>query len=151
MKSKRHLKIMELVKEEEIQTQEQLAVRLREEGFNITQATVSRDIKQLGLIKKPIGEGGYKYSLSPNQREKVNINSRIKRVFQDSVVKIDYSDNLVVVKALPGTAPGVAALLDNSEWEHVIGTIAGDDTILMIVKPKDAVKDVIESLESLTG
>ncbi|MCK8817528.1 arginine repressor [Natroniella sulfidigena] len=151
MKSKRHLKIMELVKEEEIQTQEQLATRLQQEGFDITQATVSRDIKQLGLIKRPLGEGGYKYSLSPNQREKVNISSRIRRMFQDSVEKIDYSDNLVVVKTLPGTAQGVAALLDNSEWENVIGTIAGDDTILMIVKPKDAVKDVIEKLKSLTG
>ncbi len=71
-------------------------------------------------------------------------------MFQDSVVDIDYSENLIVINTLPGTAQGIAALLDSTEWDRVIGTIAGDDTILIIVKPKSAVSEVLEKLESLT-
>ncbi len=149
MKSKRHLKIIKLIKEDEIQTQDELANRLNEEGINVTQATVSRDIKQLQLIKVPTKEGKYKYSLPPDSKKKVNLPRRMKRMFEDSVIDIDYSENLIVIKTLPGTAQGVASLLDNSEWKRVIGTIAGDDTILMIIKPKSAVPDVIAKLESL--
>ena len=151
MKSKRHLKIMELVKEEDIRTQDELAKSLKKEGIEVTQATVSRDIKQLGLIKIPISGGkDYKYSLPPKHKEKVNIISRMRRMFQDSVVKIDYSENLIVVNTLPGTAQGIAALIDNSNWDHVIGTIAGDDKIMIIVKPKDAVGKVLERLNKLS-
>ncbi|WP_027340047.1 arginine repressor [Halonatronum saccharophilum] len=150
MKSKRHLKIMDLVKDKAVQTQEDLTNALKEEGIDVTQATISRDIKQLGLIKIPMKGGGYKYSLPPKQREKINATSRMKRMFQDSVVNIDYSENLIVINTLPGTAQGIAALLDSTEWDKVIGTIAGDDTILIIVKPKDAVDKVLEKLESLT-
>jgi transcriptional regulator of arginine metabolism len=149
MKSKRHLKIVELVQEEEIQTQKELAQRLREEGIDVTQATVSRDIKQLGLIKVPIQEGGYKYSLPPNYKEKVNVRSRMKRMFEDSVTEINFSENLIVVTTLPGTAQGIASLIDNSELNNVIGTIAGDDTIVLIIKPREKVKSVLNRLEEL--
>lgn len=142
---------MEVVKEESIQTQQELAAKLRQEGIEVTQATVSRDVKQLGLIKVPNEEGGYKYSLPPKHNKKVNTTSRMKRMFQDSVVNLDYSENLIVVNTLPGTAQGVAALIDNSDWEYVIGTIAGDDTIMLVIKPIEKVQTVIEKLESLTG
>ena len=151
MKSKRQLKIMEVIKEEDIQTQQELAAKLRQEGIEVTQATVSRDVKQLGLIKVPSEEGGYKYSLPPQHNEEVNTTSRMKRMFQDSVVNIDYSENLIVVSTLPGTAQGVAALIDNSDWDYIIGTIAGDDTIMLIIKPKEKVQAVIDKLESLTS
>ena len=151
LKSKRQLKIMEVIKEQEIQTQQELAAKLRQEGIEVTQATVSRDVKQLGLIKVPSKDGGYKYSLPPRHKEKVNATSRMKRMFQDSVVNLDYSENLIVVNTLPGTAQGVAALIDNSDWKHVIGTIAGDDTIMLVIKPKKKVEAVIEKLESLTS
>ncbi|MGM0370520.1 MAG: arginine repressor [Bacillota bacterium] len=151
MKSKRQLKIMELIQERDIQTQQELAVILRQEGIEVTQATVSRDVKQLGLIKVPNESGGYKYSLPPRHKEKVNANSRMKRMFQDSVVELDFSENLIVVNTLPGTAQGVAALLDNSDWQHVIGTIAGDDTILLVIKPQEKVTEVMKQLKSLTS
>jgi len=151
MKSKRQLKIMELIKERDIQTQQELAVILRQEGIEVTQATVSRDVKQLGLIKVPNEQGGYKYSLPPRHKEKVNANSRMKRMFQDSVVELNFSENLIVVNTLPGTAQGVAALLDNSDWQHVIGTIAGDDTILLVIKPQEKVAEVMKQLKSLTS
>jgi transcriptional regulator of arginine metabolism len=141
---------MSLVQDEDIHTQDELASRLEEEGIEVTQATVSRDIKQLGLIKIPLDDGGYKYSLPPKQKDNININSRMKRMFEDSVSSIDYSENLVVINTLPGTAQAVASLIDNTEWKNVLGTIAGDDTILMIVKPKSAVTNVIERLKSLT-
>ncbi|MGM0502735.1 MAG: arginine repressor [Bacillota bacterium] len=151
MKSKRQLKIMELIKEHNIGTQQELAVKLRQEGIEVTQATVSRDVKQLGLIKVPNGEGSYKYSLPPRHKEKVNATSRMKRMFQDSVVEYNFSENLIVVNTLPGTAQGVAALLDNSDWNNVIGTIAGDDTILLVVKPKEKVKEVMDKIKTLTS
>ena len=151
MKSKRQLKIMELIKEKNIQTQQELAANLRQEGIEVTQATVSRDVKQLGLIKVPNGAGEYKYSLPPRHKEKVNANSRMRRMFQDSVVDFNYSENLIVVNTLPGTAQGVAALLDNSDWNNVIGTIAGDDAILLVVKPKEKVEAVMNKLKSLTS
>ncbi len=142
---------MELVKEEDIRTQDELAKQLKDKGIEVTQATVSRDIKQLGLIKIPMAGGeDYKYSLPPKHKEKVNIISRMRRMFQDSVVNIDYSENLVVINTLPGTAQGIAALIDNSDWDNIIGSIAGDDTILLIVKPKDAVEDVLEELNKLS-
>ena len=151
MKSKRHLEIMELVKKEEIRTQDELAKLLKEQGIDVTQATVSRDIKQLGLIKIPISGGeDYKYSLPPKHKEKVNIISRMRRMFQDSVIDIDYSENLVVVNTLPGTAQGIAALIDNSDLDNIIGSIAGDDTIMLIVKPKDAVENVLKELNKLS-
>ncbi|AGB40539.1 arginine repressor [Halobacteroides halobius DSM 5150] len=149
MKSKRQLKIIELVEEEEIQTQSKLAKRLKEEGIEVTQATVSRDIKQIGLIKVPMQEGGYKYSLPPQQKKKINVQGRMKRMFQDSVVEIDYSSNLIVVNTLPGAAQGIAALFDNIKLDKVIGTIAGDDTVLLIVKPEEAVPEVMDELNQL--
>ncbi|GAB6139178.1 arginine repressor [Halanaerobaculum tunisiense] len=151
MKSKRQLKIIELVQEEDIQTQAELATRLQAAGIEVTQATVSRDIKQIGLIKVPMDQGGYKYSLPPQHQEKVNVEGRMRRMFQDSVVGIDYSENLIVVNTLPGTAQGIASLFDNSDLEHVIGTIAGDDTVLLVVKPIEAVSQVMNSLEELRG
>jgi transcriptional regulator of arginine metabolism len=141
---------MSLVQDEDIHTQDELASRLEEEGIEVTQATVSRDIKQLGLIKIPLDNGGYKYSLPLQQKDNININSRMKRMFEDSVSRIDYSENLVVINTLPGTAQAVASLIDNTEWKNVLGTIAGDDTILLIIKPKSAVTSVIERLKSLT-
>lgn len=149
MKSKRQLKIIELVKEKDIQTQKELADCLQEAGIEVTQATVSRDIKQLGLIKVPMQTGGYKYSLPPDHKEKVNVKSRLKRMFEDSVTELDYSENLIVISTLPGTAQGIASLIDNSELDNVIGTIAGDDTILLVVKPQEKVEAVKKRLEEL--
>ncbi|AIQ64751.1 Arginine repressor [compost metagenome] len=137
MKGQRHIKIREIITHREIETQDELVEALRDAGFQVTQATVSRDIKELLLIKVPMDDGRYKYSLPTDQR--YNPTQKLRRVLVDNFVHIDYSGNLVVMKCLPGTANSVAALIDSIEWPEIMGTISGDDTILIICRePKDS-------------
>ncbi len=146
MKSKRQKQILEIIEQEEVETQEELAERLRERGTDVTQATVSRDIKDLHLIKIPSGDGRYKYAL-PLDRGSANTGERLERMLKDSVLYIDYSENLIVVKMLPGTAQGLASIIDNLRWKEIIGTVAGDDTIFLVVKPKEAVEGLMLRLK----
>jgi transcriptional regulator of arginine metabolism len=132
MKSQRQIKIRDLITHQVIETQEDLVEQLRNGGFNVTQATVSRDIKELHLIKVPSNDGKYKYSMPSDQ--KFNPLHKLKRSLSDNFVHMDSADNLVVMKCLPGTANAIGALIDNMEWNELIGTICGDDTILMIFK-----------------
>lgn len=141
MKSQRHFTIMDIISKERIVTQEELCEALKIRGFDVTQATVSRDIKELQLIKIPDLEG-YRYSLPDNTALK-NSYERMKRIFQDSVVNIDHSENIVVIKTLPGAAQSVASMIDTSGLNRIIGTVAGDDTILVVVKPVQAVQEVM--------
>lgn len=134
-KGQRHIKIREIITNEEIETQDDLVKRLREEGFNVTQATVSRDIKELHLVKVPLADGRYKYSLPKEQR--FNPIQKLKRALIDSFVSIDYTNNLIVMKTLPGNANAIGALIDNLDWEEIMGTICGDDTILIICKKNE--------------
>ncbi|MBE3587973.1 MAG: arginine repressor [Thermoanaerobacteraceae bacterium] len=149
MKSRRHRQILEIINRQFIGTQEELAAALKEAGFAVTQATVSRDIRELGLIKLPAGNNRFRYAppvdsfLRPREE-------RLKRLFRDSVQSLDYSENLVVIKTLPGEAQGVASALDQSHWPEIIGTVAGDDTILVVVKPKRLVATVLERLNQLS-
>lgn len=135
MKGKRHHKIREILANQEIETQDELVEALRSAGFQATQATVSRDIKELHLIKTPLANGRYKYSLPTEQR--FNPLQRLKRVLGDHFVHIDHTENLVVMKSMPGTANAVGALIDSLEWTEVMGTICGDDTILIICRTKE--------------
>ena len=148
MRSKRHLKIISIIKDNEISTQDELVTKLHQAGIDITQATISRDIKKLGLIKVPDGHGGYKYSL-PNERSKGDVIDWMKRMIQDFVVDMDYSENIIVVTALPGTAMGLASAIDNVDWEEVIGSVAGDDTVLLIVKPKAKTIDLFNKMQDM--
>ena len=132
MKGQRHIKIREIISQNEIETQDDLVEALRKSGFQVTQATVSRDIKELLLIKIPMDDGRYKYSLPTDQR--YNPIQKLKRALVDNFLHIDHTNNLVVMKCLPGTANSIAALLDNIEWNEVMGTICGDDTILIICR-----------------
>ena len=141
MKSQRHFTIMDIISKERIATQEELCEALKTRNFDVTQATVSRDIKELQLIKIPDLEG-YRYSLPDNTALK-NSYERMKRIFQDSVVNIDHSENIVVIKNLPGAAQSVASMIDTSGLNRIIGTVAGDDTILVVVKPVQAVQEVM--------
>jgi transcriptional regulator of arginine metabolism len=150
VKSLRHQKIREIIENRLIQTQEELADMLRKEGIDVTQATVSRDIKELMLIKIPTGDGTYKYGFPPDQNI-IFSQSRMERIFRDSVIGIDFSENLVVIRTLPGTANSIASTIDNVRWPEIVGTVAGDDTILIIVKPKEAVHDVITRFQNLIG
>ncbi len=143
-KGQRHIKIREIIANNEIETQDELVDCLREAGYNVTQATVSRDIKELHLVKVPTTDGRYKYSLPADQ--KFNPLQKLKRVLVDSFVGIDSADNLIVMKTMPGNANAIGALIDNLQWQDVIGTICGDDTILIICRSKDNSKEVVQRL-----
>ncbi|AHV98224.1 MULTISPECIES: transcriptional regulator AhrC/ArgR [Paenibacillus] len=144
MKGQRHIKIREIITHRDIETQDELVEALRNAGFQVTQATVSRDIKELLLIKVPMDDGRYKYSLPTDQR--YNPTQKLRRVLVDNFVHIDYSGNLVVMKCLPGTANSVAALIDSIEWPEIMGTISGDDTILIICREADDSKTVVSQI-----
>ncbi|WP_168119233.1 transcriptional regulator ArgR [Paenibacillus sp. HB172176] len=148
MKGIRQFKIKEIISNQEIETQEELVEALRQSGMQVTQATVSRDIKELMLIKVPLEEGHSKYSL-PQDNQRFNPIHKLKRALLDHFTSIDYTDNLVVLKCLPGTANAIGAMLDSMEWKEVMGTICGDDTILVICRSKQESDQVVERLLSL--
>ncbi|WP_177503890.1 arginine repressor [Anaerosinus sp.] len=150
MKAIRHARIKEIIENTIVETQEDLAEALRKQNIEVTQATVSRDIKEMMLIKIPTGDGRYRYAY-PIEKNVIFSKSRMARMFQDSVIGLNFSENIIVIKTLPGTANAVASTLDYAKWPEIIGTVAGDDNILVVVKPIDAVAEVLKKLESLTN
>lgn len=148
MKARRQALILAIIKEKPVGTQEDLGEALKAEGVEVTQATLSRDIKELGLIKLPTPDGRYRYAL-PTDRILTDVLKRAERMFEDAVVSIDYTENLIVIKTTSGTAQGVAAALDELEWKEVVGTIAGDDSILVIIRKKTQVEEVLNRLYKL--
>ncbi|WP_418792389.1 arginine repressor [Phosphitispora sp. TUW77] len=147
MKTQRHKKILEIIQKDIIETQEELAAELKRQGYQVTQATVSRDIKELRLIKAASGDDRYRYAL-PGEGMFGGVTRQIHRVFRDSVTRIDFSENIIVVRTTPGAAQSVALAVDSEGFDEVIGTVAGDDTIMVIVKPKSAVPSVIGTFTS---
>jgi transcriptional regulator of arginine metabolism len=145
VKAERHRAILSLVEEKSIETQAELAHELSELGFVVTQTTISRDIKELGLVKIPTVDGRYKYDL-PREPVQLDVAKRIRRIFEESLVSIEANDDFIVIKALPGTAQGVAACIDGLGWDEIMGTIGGDDTVLVITRSRGAV--VAERLRS---
>lgn len=150
MKSKRHLKIIQIIKENNISTQEELAEQLQAEGIDVTQATVSRDIKDLGFIKVPSEDGNYKYALPP-ERERITLAGWVKRMFRDFITDIKLSENNMVVKTLPGTAHSLAAAIDNLEWEEIIGSVAGDDCIIIVLADKNVGEEIQTRFKEMIG
>ncbi|MBD1373260.1 transcriptional regulator ArgR [Hazenella sp. IB182357] len=142
MKAQRHIKIRDIIANKAIETQEDLVDELKQAGYNVTQATVSRDIKELHLVKVPTNSGIYKYSLPSDRR--FNPAQKLKRTLQESFVGIDNSENMIVLKTMPGNAHAVGVLLDHLEWDDIIGTLAGDDTVLIICREKKSVPDVVQ-------
>lgn len=147
-KSERQAKIREIIKGHIVETQEALGERLRQENIHVTQATVSRDIKDLMLVKVPIGDGRSRYAF-PKESQGGFSQERMRRMFRDAVVDVETSENLIVLKTLPGTANAVASALDGAKWPEIIGTIAGDDTILAVVRPREIVKKVKDKLRAM--
>lgn len=139
-KGQRHIKIREYIANHDIETQEELVDILRSEGYNVTQATISRDIKELHLIKVPTESGDYKYSLPADRR--FNPLEKLKRLMQDSFVSLDKATHFLILKTLPGNANALGALIDHLQWEEIIGTICGDDTILIICRTEDMTHDI---------
>ncbi|MBP1969702.1 transcriptional regulator of arginine metabolism [Virgibacillus natechei] len=134
-KIQRHIKIRELITEDEIDTQDELVELLKNLGYNVTQATVSRDIKELHLVKVPSTNGKYKYSLPADQR--FNPLEKLKRLIMDAFVKIDHASHFIVLSTLPGNAHAIGVLIDNLNWEEIMGTICGDDTCLIICRTEE--------------
>ncbi len=148
MKARRQMKILEIIQSTDIETQEELAEALRHEGIDVTQATVSRDIKELKLVKVPSGDGRYAYSQPENQLKNIQT-ERMLRLFQDCIISMDYSEQLVVINTLAATAQGVAEAIDGLRWPEVLGTLAGERTVFAVVKPSEAAPKVITRLERL--
>lgn len=134
-KGQRHMRIREIVTNNEIETQDDLVDCLKEAGYNVTQATVSRDIKELHLVKVPLQDGRYKYSLPADQR--FNPLQKLQRVLTDSFVSIDGVAHFLMLKSLPGNGNAIAVLLDHLEWNEILGTLSGDDTILIICRREE--------------
>lgn len=149
MKTKRHAKILELISQKPINTQEELLKGLREFEFDVTQATVSRDIKELRLIKALDSDGKYRYATV--QQDLMGISSKFHNIFSDSVLTVDYASNITVVKCLPGMAQAACATLDSMHWEGVVGTLAGDDTILIITRHEQNSIELATELKKLIG
>ena len=132
MKKSRHQRIKELVEEFEIETQEELAERLKADGYPVTQATVSRDIRELKLSKIPIGDGRQKYTILVQSDH--YLNDKYIRVLKDGFVSMDMAQNILVVKTVSGMAMAVAAAIDAMKLKEIVGSIAGDDTIMCAVR-----------------
>jgi transcriptional regulator of arginine metabolism len=135
MKERRHAKILELIGKFSIDTQEELLRRLREEGFEVTQATVSRDIKELRLIKALSPDGKYQYSTG--QESSKDLSSKFAFLLADNAVSVSFVGNILVIKCLTGMANAVCAAMDLVEWEGIVGTLAGDDTIFVLMQNEE--------------
>ena len=148
MKSKRQKKILELIAEKSIETQEQLLNELAACGFQSTQATVSRDIKELRIIKTLDGLGGYRY-VAPQKHEGDHFDARFRVIFRECVTSIDYAQNLIVVKTMPGLGAAAGANIDALHMPSVIGTLSGDDTTLVIMRDTESAMDFCDELQKM--
>ena len=146
MKIKRHSKIIELINTYDIETQEELAQRLEDSGFVVTQATVSRDIRDLKLSKVVYGYGKQKYSLMPKQD---GISEKYLKILKEAFISMDMAQNILVVKTVSGMAMAVAAALDSLQMSEIVGCIAGDDTIMAAIRSVDDTVTVMERIRKL--
>ena len=147
MKAKRQALIREIVENQSIQTQEELADALAAHGMVVTQATVSRDIKEMHLLKVLSEEGGYRYATMDKSEQ--GMNERLIRMLADSVVDMISANNLIVIHTLPGSAHVAGEAVDSLRWPEVLGTIAGDNTILVIVRSNEDVDSVLRRFRSI--
>lgn len=148
MKNDRQAMILEIIGQENIETQEQLLTRLQARGFRCTQATISRDIKQLHLVKEPVGQGVYKYAVSGN-RTTLNVAAKLRTIFRECIVSIDYAQNIVVVKTMPGLANGACSALDNMDMNDIVGSLAGDDTALLVMRNTEAAELLCQEIKDM--
>ena len=149
MRYARHQKILEIINAHEIDTQERLAEKLRESGFNVTQATVSRDIKELQLVKRagPSGRSCY----TQNRQGDAPVSERFRKILRETILSISSAENIIVVKTLSGCANAAAEAIDTTNFPDIIGTLAGDNTIFMVVSSKDAVPALMDQFNEMTA
>ena len=148
MKNDRQAMILEIISQENIETQEQLLSRLQERGVSSTQATISRDIKQMHLIKEPVGHGVYKYAVSGN-RTKLNFAEKLRTIFRERITSIDSAQNIVVLKTMPGLASAACSALDNMDISYMVGSLAGDDTAFLVMKDTESAAIFCEEIKEM--
>ena len=148
MKSKRQDEILQIINHKDIETQEELAAELRAAGYKVTQATVSRDIRELRLIKAAAKGGRFKYAKP--ERHEIAVSERLTRILTDALVNVDSSGNMIVVKTLSGSANVAAEALDNLGWAEILGTIAGDNTIFIVVRNEADAAEITNRIRKMT-
>ena len=149
MKNSRHTRILEIIGDYVIETQDDLIEKLKESGYPVTQATVSRDIKQLGLIKTATKNGGYKYTVARN--ENASNENKLKTIMRETIVNAQDAQNIIVVKTFSGMANAAAAALESLAEEAVIGSIAGDDTIFIVVRSNEDAAEFTNYIREIIG
>ncbi|MCI8649269.1 MAG: arginine repressor [Anaerotruncus sp.] len=148
MKDKRHRRILELISERPIETQDELLNLLSSSGFSVTQATVSRDIKELRLVKTLTPDGKYHYTAHA-AAPKSEMSNKFLLIFSESVKEIDSAGNMLVIRCLTGMANAVCAALDSLHWSGVVGTLAGDDTIFMVMRDEHNARELVSQLRKM--
>ena len=148
MKNDRQAKILEIISTEKIETQEQLLDRLQAHGITSTQATISRDIKQLHLIKEPMGQGMYKYAVSGN-RTKLNFAERLQTIFRESITSVACAQNIVVIKTMPGLASAACAAMDGMDFSFMVGSLAGDDTAFIVMRDTESALEFCKEIKEM--
>lgn len=149
MKKSRHAKIVELIEKYDVETQEELAELLKRAGFQVTQATVSRDIRELQLSKIPVGDGRQKYVIL--RQDDSHLVDKYIRVLKDGLISMDMAQNILVIKTVSGMASAVAVAVDAMKFKEIVGSIAGDDTIMMAVRTVDETKVVMDKIHKMLG
>ncbi len=144
MKQKRHQKIIEIIEQNDIETQEELALRLQNAGFRVTQATISRDIHELKLSKVPSGKGHQKYVALVNDIG--HLGDKYLRILRDGLLSMDTAQNMLVIKTVSGLAMAVAAAVDAIHFQEIVGSIAGDDTIMVALKSAEDAERVMQKI-----
>ena len=147
MKTRRHAKILELIKEHDIDTQDELLNYLRESGFDVTQATVSRDIKELRLVKSLSRSGNYRYSTGGDSGS--DMSSKFYSLFSDSVLSVEAAQNMIVIKTFNGMAQAVCAAMDAAYPQHFVGTLAGEDTIFVVCRDTESALETQEEFQKM--
>lgn len=147
MRYSRQNKILEIIANNEIETQEKLASMLRNEGFDVTQATISRDIKELQLIKVLSNSGRYKYAVSTQQD--APISDRFVKIFRETITSFASAQNLIVIKTLSGCGAAAGEAIDNINLPHVVGSIAGDNTLLLIIDTVEHVEEILKIFNNM--
>jgi transcriptional regulator of arginine metabolism len=148
MKNDRQNHLLQIITEESIETQEQLLERLLERGIKSTQATISRDIKELHLIKEPAGQGRYRYAVSAH-RAKLNFADRLRTIFRESLISADYAQNIAVIKTMPGLAHGAASALDSMNITDMVGSRAGDDTVMIVMRDTESATALVAEIKEM--
>ena len=148
LRSARHAKILEIIAHKEIETQEELCEELNKQNYKVAQATISRDIKQLHLIKEPIGQGKYRYAISI-QRKRLNIADKLRTIFRESISGVDYAQNIVVIKTMSGLASAAATALDSMRLSFVVGSLAGDDTVILIARDTESARELCDEIAEM--